>query len=91
MTGLAAERRRTFTGTDPSSFYNGKFNSAADTARHLGWTVGTKIRGTDSRSTITIEITAIGERLVLGKTIRGSSFDRECSYTFDRRDWQVVA
>lgn len=70
-----------------------------------GWTGGTKLVGTESgerwSTTTTIQITAIGERSVLAKTLsnvirstgkedRSTGPAAEALWTLGLRDWQVV-
>lgn len=55
--------------------------------RERGWTVGTRLAGTDLSGETVIEITAIGESQVLAKTLKTG---REASWTLACRDWQPV-
>lgn len=67
--------------------------SDADKCRVNGWTVGTQIVGDEGYGPSVIEITAIGEKRILAKTIsrKGVPVDEgEGNWTLDWRDWQKV-
>lgn len=66
-----------------------------EVARLKGWSVGTRLIGDEGWGPTIIEITAIGERLVLAKSISQNGVAAEASlgdssWTFSCRDWQVV-
>ena len=56
----------------------------ADFLRRMGWGVGTRLTGDDGE---TIEITAIGRRLVLAVCDNHNS---EGVWCFDCREWEVA-
>lgn len=61
----------------------------ADNARNRNWQVGTRITSEGD----VIQITAIGERMVLGKYLKrkGDDFDGgEANLCLTLRDWRVV-
>lgn len=66
----------------------------ADICRENGWTVGTQLVGDESHGPTVIEITAIGEALMLAKMVTHCGFTAayrgETIWTLDCRDWRVV-
>lgn len=67
--------------------------SAADVARRNRWKVGTRLAGDEGRGETVIEITAIGEQMVLAKAISHAGEPvawRESSWTFSCREWREV-
>lgn len=85
---VARVRRRAPESTLRSS------KSAAQLCRERGWTVGTRLVGDEGYGPSVIEITAVGETLVLAKGIfrNGAPVtDREASWTLTARDWQRVS
>jgi hypothetical protein len=67
----------------------------ADFCRRMGYIVGTKLSGDEGYGETVIQITAIGERLILAKTaVPYNSLDgyfcREATWTLSCRDWRVV-
>jgi hypothetical protein len=68
----------------------------AEVCRSHGWTPGTRLVGDEGQGPEVIEITAVGERDVLAKTVmfKGHvpTWAREGSWTLAYRDWvEVVA
>jgi hypothetical protein len=64
----------------------------AETCEINGWTVGTRLVGTESSggwsSTCTIEITAIGERGILAKCMNHGGY--EGAWSLDSREWRLA-
>lgn len=61
----------------------------AGCCRVNGWTVGTRLEAPDewnSNKTSQIEITAIGDKMILARYIG----QRECAFTLSCRDWREV-
>ena len=68
--------------------------SDAQLCRERGWTVGTRLAGDEGYGPTVIEITAIGEELILAKAIthRGEPLDLdEDVWTLCCRAWAEVA
>lgn len=61
----------------------------AETCRRNGWTVGTRLVGDEGYGPTTIEITAIGERVLLAKMISPTR-QSESTWTLAYRDWKEV-
>ncbi len=61
----------------------------ADLCRARGWRVGTQLEGDEGYGPTVIEITAIGERKVLAKTISPKARE-EKSWSLSRRDWREI-
>lgn len=81
MTDLSALIERVESGSD------------ADTCRRNGWMAGTLLVGDEGYGPTVIEITAVGERLILAKTIShdGKLKDSdEGIWTLTCRDWKVA-
>lgn len=69
--------------------------SEADFARRLGWLPGTRLAGDEGYGVTVIEITALGERVILAKTISHDGKPPgpnkyETAWTLDMRDWKRV-
>ncbi len=67
---------------------------AAEICRRNGWRKGTLLEGEEDGELDTIEITAVGEREILTKSVCASgahTFDGEKMQDFSRRDWRKVA
>jgi len=65
--------------------------SDAELCRANGWGPGTRLVGDQGYGPTVIEITAVGERYILAKTIsfRGNPMDSgEGLWTLECRDWQ---
>ena len=65
--------------------------SDADTCRENGWMAGTRLVGDEGYGPTVIEITAVGERLILAKQISqdGKRAERdEANWTLSCRDWK---
>jgi len=60
----------------------------ADTCRINGWVVGDRLEGDEGFGPDVIEITAIGEKLILAKCITRS--EGEMTWTLTCRDWKKV-
>ena len=78
--------------TEPTSREMSRTMSAADICRAKGWDVGTRLFGRDRYVEDTIEITAIGDHMVLASRVNehGRKISRESSWTLAYRDWQVA-
>ena len=68
--------------------------SDADTCRRNGWLPGTRLVGDEGYGPTVIEITAVGERLILAKEISHNggppiSPRGEVTWTLVCRDWKV--
>ena len=67
----------------------------AEICRERGWIAGTRLVGDEGWGPTVIEITAVGEELVLAKTIthngKPPEWRGETTWTLDCRDWQEVA
>lgn len=64
---------------------------AAEICRMKGWKVGQRLVGDEGYGPTTIEITAIGERNILAKTVgtpRGDDIGSEHLWSLDHRDWK---
>jgi hypothetical protein len=66
----------------------------AEICRRNGWGVGTRLCGDEGQGMTVIEITALGERLLLAKAV--SEDGRPCrhdetTWTLKCRDWKEVA
>ena len=69
----------------------GREVSAAETCRANGWDVGTRLVGDEGYGPSVIEITAVGERRILAKTVSSPHGPApEGSWTLDCRNWQVT-
>jgi hypothetical protein len=72
----------------------GDHRPAADVCRAHGWAAGTRLVGDEGNGPTIIEITAVGERMILAKvvTTRGvpEAWAREAVWTLECRDWRVV-
>ncbi|WP_442785974.1 DUF7241 domain-containing protein [Methylobacterium sp. C25] len=68
---------------------------AADICREHGWGVGTQLAGSDGFGTTTIEITALGNQVMLARTIgqngRPASYARDRPWRLSDRDWKKIA
>jgi len=67
------------------------YNSDAEECRQRGFKVGDRLAGNDGYGVTVIELTAIGERSILAKTISHNGESRhgwECIWTLSRRDWE---
>ena len=62
---------------------------AADICRERGWVAGTRIVGDSVTGPKTLEITAIGKRIILAHSI--DRVGSEQPWTLDARDWQEVS
>lgn len=62
--------------------------SDADICRKQGWTVGTRLIGTDAYGTEVITITAIGEENILA---RCDAHGGELNWTLHAREWKEQA
>ena len=63
--------------------------------RERGWTVGTRLVGDEGQGPTVIEITAVGERRILAKTITHAGkvpwwAGSEGVWALDCRDWRKV-
>jgi hypothetical protein len=70
-------------------------DSDAETCALNGWTVGTQLVGDEGFGPTRIEITAIGERCVLAKTVvheidKGWARPYERMWSLDSREWAAV-
>ena len=70
-------------------------NSDADKCRRNGWMVGTSLVGDEGYGPTVIEITAIGEKSILAKTISHNGQppkygSDEAVWTLSCRDWKLV-
>jgi hypothetical protein len=69
------------------------FNSA-DLCRQNGWGPGTRLVGDDGYGPTVIEITAVGEAVILAKTISHNGgpprVRAENTWTLGLRDWRAV-
>jgi hypothetical protein len=66
----------------------------ADFCRRVGWGPGTRLAGDEGYGVTVIEITALGESVILAKQIsHAGKLDpsREHAWTLDCRDWEPVA
>jgi hypothetical protein len=65
--------------------------TSADFCRRMGWKVGTRLVGEEGYGATVIEITAIGERSILAKTIsHAGDLSLACPegcWTLSCRDW----
>lgn len=70
----------------------GDYREPATICRERGWTVGTQIVGDEGHGPTVIEITAIGEKRILAKTLshngRRTPYREEAMWTLDCRDWK---
>ena len=64
--------------------------SEADCCRRMGWVVGTRLVGDEGYGPTTIEITAIGNRLILAKAVNRAFAAGEATWTLACRDWQPL-
>jgi hypothetical protein len=68
--------------------------SDADVCRNNGWKVGTRLVGDEGYGPTVIELTAIGERNIMAKTISHNGKPEESplegNWTLSCRDWKVV-
>lgn len=65
----------------------------ADICRENGWSNGTRLVGDEGYGPTVIEITAVGERSILAKTVSHNgqtSSVGECLWSLWCRDWHVV-
>jgi hypothetical protein len=66
--------------------------SPADVCRARGWSVGTQLVGDEGAGPTVIQITAIGERCILARTLshngRRATYRDEGLWSLDCRDWQ---
>ena len=73
------------------SVHFGEREAPADACRRNGWGPGTRLVGDEGYGPTVIEITAVGERMILAKTISHDGKPqpgRENSWTLDCRDWR---
>lgn len=61
----------------------------AETCRLNGWSVGTRIVGDEGFGPTVIEITAIGEQLILAKRVDGRGVGEE-TWTLQCREWELA-
>jgi hypothetical protein len=73
--------------TEPPSTKNCGLASAA-ICRQRGWGPGTRIVGDEGHGPETIEITAVGETIVLAKSIKYNG--PEVMWCLNMRDWTVA-
>ncbi|MGU3387192.1 hypothetical protein ACLBYG_21970 [Methylobacterium sp. D53M] len=70
------------------------FRPAADICRERGWFAGTKLIGDAGFGPIMIEVTKLGERVMLAKvvSINGEppSYGNDRAWTLGHRDWREV-
>lgn len=75
-----------------STLWSGK--RSAEVCRINGWGPGTRLVGDERGCRTVIEITAVGEWLMLAKTIsqngEAPKYESESSWTLDCREWAVV-
>jgi len=69
--------------------------NSVETCRANGWGAGTRLVGDEGFGPTIIEITAIGERTVLAKTITHNGeepkfWSRESSWDLSGRNWKLV-
>lgn len=68
---------------------------AAEVCREHGWRLGTRLAGSDDFGTTVIEITALGQRVLLARTIsqnhRPAAYGYERSWRLSDRDWHEVS
>jgi hypothetical protein len=65
----------------------------ADLCRSRGWGPGTRLVGDEGYGPTVIEITAVGERILLAKLIShdgDSTGENEASWTLSCREWKEV-
>lgn len=65
----------------------------AEICRERGWVLGTRLVGDEGYGPTVIEITAVGERSILAKTVRHNgqpSIAGEGNWCLWCRDWHVV-
>lgn len=61
---------------------------AAAICRARGWGAGTRLVGDEGCGPTVIEITAVGERLVLAREVTHKRYSRETTWCLDCRDWR---
>ncbi len=70
-------------------------SEAAAICRKKGWGVGTRLAGDEGYGPTVIQITAVGERLILARVISYDgvprNYQNESTWTLDCRDWQKCA
>ena len=70
----------------------GDYREPAAICRERGWTVGTQLVGDEGDGPTVIEITAIGEKLILAKALsrngRRTPYRGEGTWALDCRDWK---
>ncbi|WP_342149722.1 hypothetical protein [Methylorubrum sp. SB2] len=68
---------------------------AAEICRAHGWGEGTRLVGRDAVGTTVIEITALGPRVMLARTVsqdhRPAAYGQDRSWRLSDRDWREVA
>lgn len=67
--------------------------NSADACRARGWLPGTRLAGDEGRGVTVIEITALGERILLAKRVSHDGKpveERENPWTLRNRDWKEV-
>lgn len=78
----------------PAPGTRGDHRPAAEICRERGWGPGTRLDGATKWEVTTIEITAIGERIVLAKMIaqdgHALGYDTERPWVLFHRDWREV-
>lgn len=80
---------------EPASTTRNDQRHAAEVCREHGWQAGTRLIGSDDVGTTVIEITAVGQRVLLARTIsqnhRPAAYGHERSWRLSDRDWHEVA
>ena len=68
---------------------------AADVCREHGWRPGTRLVGSNGFGTTVIEITALGNRVILARIIsqngQPAAYDQDRVWRLSDRDWREVA
>ncbi|TXN21047.1 hypothetical protein FV217_15820 [Methylobacterium sp. WL9] len=68
---------------------------AAEICHERGWGVGTRLTGSDGFGTITIEITALGNEVMLARTVcqngEPSAYGSDQPWRLSDRDWQTAS
>ena len=68
---------------------------AADVCREHGWRAGTRLVGSNGFGTTVIEITALGDHVMLARTIsqngEPAAYGQDRSWRLSDRDWHEAA
>ena len=80
---------------EPATSTRNDQRHAADICREHGWRAGTRLVGNNGFGTTEIEITALGNQVMLARTVsqngEPTAYGRDQAWRLSDRDWREIA